>query len=298
MSLFRTAGLSWVTDEYVRTFDFVNGETWLSSWLTPVAVVPLYLATVFAIKEHVKRRGKPYDLNWFVVFHNAILSMGSCILFFALGSELIRMINASSLFDVYCDDKIMWSRRGAAVFFYYVNYLFKFFELIDTFLLALRAKPTPFLHVYHHAATLVLCWSQLRAESCLQWTVIMINLWVHVIMYLYYCLHALGIDVWWKRYLTVAQIVQFVVAIIGCLGGLIPRSLWSLGFTMFPACHGEFTYSFFGVGVLASYLVLFIQMYKQNYKDKRAASASAAGRAKRPTHAHGDNGTTNGVHDN
>lgn len=82
-------------------------------------------------------------------------------------------------------------------FFYHINYLFKFWELLDTgaavlfphltsvvaaVLLVLRGKPTPFLHVYHHAMTLILCWSQMRAESCMQWIPMIINLAVHVVM--------------------------------------------------------------------------------------------------------------------
>ena len=44
---------------------------------------------------------------------------------------------------------------GPIYFIYFVNYIFKYVELIDTFLLALRGKPIQFLHIYHHAATLI-----------------------------------------------------------------------------------------------------------------------------------------------
>lgn len=98
----------------------------------------------------------------------------------------------------------------------------------------------------------------MRVSECLrcvvQWVPIVINLLVHVIMYAYYAFHALGIDVWWKRYLTMFQIVQaslmlvvvvhsfmflcvgfqFVVALIGCFGGLGPRTLHDLGLKWLP----------------------------------------------------------------
>ena len=35
-------------------------------------------------------------------------------------------------------------------------------------------------------------------------------------MYCYYTLHALGFDIWWKKYLTMLQIVQFVVGSAKC----------------------------------------------------------------------------------
>ena len=33
----------------------------------------------------------------------------------------------------------------------------------------------------------------------------MVNSFIHVVMYTYYCAKAMGIDVWWKRYLTNLQ---------------------------------------------------------------------------------------------
>ena len=100
-------------------------------------------------------------------------------------------------------------------------------RLFAAVLLALRGKPTPFLHVYHHASTLALCWSQILSESCMQWLVMLINLFVHVVMvvfpssarkrlkcsvfffrqYAYFAMHAAGIRVWWKRYLTMLQVL-------------------------------------------------------------------------------------------
>jgi hypothetical protein len=90
---------------------------------------------------------------------------------------------------------------------YYLNYLVKWYELLDTVILVLRKKPVIFLHEYHHAATLFLCWIQLDQHSTVQWVPITINLLVHVVMYYYYTLASLKIHVWWKKYLTQFQIV-------------------------------------------------------------------------------------------
>lgn len=41
----------------------------------------------------------------------------------------------------------------------YVFYLSKYYEFIDTFVLALRKKPTIPLHLWHHAVMPVMVWS-------------------------------------------------------------------------------------------------------------------------------------------
>ncbi len=109
----------------------------------------------------------------------------------------------------FCDPSPHVLRNGRLLFLYYLNYITKYLELSDTVLLCLRGKPLPFLHVYHHAATLVLCWTQLAAKSSVQWIPIVLNLMVHVPMYYYYAVATLGKSPWWKKHLTTAQIVQF-----------------------------------------------------------------------------------------
>jgi len=242
--------------------------------------VPLYLLLIFAAKLLVCVRGKPYGLKQVVIVHNWLLAALSAWLFVALGTELIIQISRHGFWAVFCQEFVKFT-VGKLPLFYYINYLFKYYELLDTLLLALRGKPTPFLHTYHHAATLILCWSQLRAGSCVQWVPIIINLGIHVVMYSYYAMHAMGKTVWWKKYLTLCQIIQFVVGLIGCFGGLLPRTLHDLGYSdTFSKCHGEYSASFFGIGIIFTYLVLFVRMYRSEAYKKRTEAALRAKKEK------------------
>lgn len=59
--LCRPMPMETAVEKFVDAFQF-DGQP-LSSWISVVAVVPLFLGTIYAVRQHVAHRGKPYDLN-------------------------------------------------------------------------------------------------------------------------------------------------------------------------------------------------------------------------------------------
>lgn len=106
-------------------------------------------------------------------------------------------------------------------------------------------------------------------HSAPQWVAIVLNLWVHVVMYYYYAMSALGIRVWWKKYLTTLQISQFVIDVV--VIGYAYYSFILSGFDQ-NVCYGTSTGAIVGLSILFSYLLLFVQFYFQTYSTKSSKS--------------------------
>ena len=105
---------------------------------------------------------------------------------------------------------------------------------------------------------------------------------VHVVMYWYYFQAARGVRIWWKQYITMLQIVQFVLD----LGFVYFASYTYFSSTYFPhlptagRCAGEEFAAFAGMGILSSYLLLFISFYFATYKKDHAKGGRGRKKAK------------------
>jgi len=244
---------------------FLPGKTPLSTITEVVIAMIFYLTSIFGIQAFMVHR-KPQRLQFLFQAHNAFLSAGSLVLLILILEEILPVWWHKGLFAAMCA-KESWNDRME--FYYMVNYYFKYLELLDTIFLAFKKKPLQFLHVFHHSATALLCYTQLDGRTSISWTVISLNLAVHVLMYYYYFATAGGAKIWWKKYLTTMQIVQFIIDLVVVYFGTYAHHAWRYHKGVWPTlgdCAGKEYSATMGCTVLTSYLFLFINFYIQTYK--------------------------------
>ncbi|KAH8687404.1 ELO family [Tricladium varicosporioides] len=245
-------------------FKFVSGKTPMSTLTETVAMIVLYIVVIFGGREFMRNR-QPYQLNGLFKAHNFMLTAVSGVLLLLFAEQLLPTLWRQGVYENICGDS-GWTQP--LVVLYYLNYLTKYVELIDTVFLMVKKKPLTFLHCYHHPATALLCYTQLVGHTSVSWVPITLNLTVHVVMYWYYFQSARGIRVSWKQWITRLQIAQFVIDL-----GFVYFASWDyFTSTYWPSlphvgtCAGEPFAAVAGDVILSSYLVLFISFYISTYK--------------------------------
>ncbi|CAH1119094.1 unnamed protein product [Phaedon cochleariae] len=151
-----------------------------------------------------------------------------------------------------------------ATYWYYVS---KLTDLLDTvfFVLRKKSKQISLLHILHHGLMPIGCWVVAKYSPSGQVTFVgLLNSFVHIVMYSYYWLSALGPEVrkylWWKKYLTGLQITQFIIIIIHTSQPL------------FLDCDFSKIISAWIALETCLFLVLFGNFYRDAYKRKHSSS--------------------------
>ncbi len=158
---------------------YVAGQTPISSPVAVAAALVTYLAVVFGLQLLVRDHA-PRKLHNISQAHNVLLSGGSALLLALILEEVLPILWKRGLYEALCGEET-WTRR--LEFYYMINYYTKYVELLDTVFLVLKKKPLSacfffelfsiathasypvFLHVFHHSATALLCYTQLNGRT-------------------------------------------------------------------------------------------------------------------------------------
>ncbi|XP_055906771.1 elongation of very long chain fatty acids protein 7 [Eupeodes corollae] len=234
-----------------------------------ITILAAYLYFCLYAGPRYMRDRKPYELKTTLLIYNAFQVLLSYVLFYEGykggwgGHYSFRCQEV-----IYETDPISM-RMAGAVWLYYIA---KLTELLDTvfFVLRKRQRQVSFLHLYHHTLMPVCAFVGVKYFAGGHGTLLgFINSFIHIVMYAYYLLSALGPKVqkylWWKKYLTIMQIIQFLIIFVHTLqiqfqpNCKFPKSIAAL--LTFNA--GLFTY-------------MFSAFYVKSYKKEAAQAARDA----------------------
>ncbi|XP_016987631.1 elongation of very long chain fatty acids protein 4 [Drosophila rhopaloa] len=227
-----------------------------SPWNVPV-LLACYLLMVGYGPKWIARY-KPLQLRVPLFCHSlamVLLNAHICMELFTASRALDYSFKCQPCRVSYNPNEI---RMAAAFWWFYIS---KILEFADTAFFILRHKwmQLSFLHVYHHSTMFIFCWVFIKwMPTGSVYVPTIINSFVHVIMYSYYALSVLGPRVqkflWWKRYLTALQLVQFTIVL-----------LWALQMVI-QGCKFGTWISAVGAAYMVPFLFMFGKFYVQKYR--------------------------------
>ncbi|MBN3293599.1 ELOV1 protein, partial [Polypterus senegalus] len=179
------------------------------------AILVGYVMFVLYLGPRLMANRKPFDLKGIMVVYNfAMVAFSAFIVYeFLMSGWTTDYTWRCDPIDVSDSPQALRMVRVAWFFFFS-----KFIELLDTVFFVLRKKNSQitFLHIFHHSVMPWTWWWGVKfGPGGMGSFHAMVNSIVHVIMYFYYGLSAAGPQfqkyLWWKKYMTAIQLVQFVL---------------------------------------------------------------------------------------
>lgn len=230
---------------------------------SPFLICQAYLILVKILGPKLMRNRPAYDLrgalvtyNAFQIIFNGWIFYQVCRLTWFKGYSLICQPMDYS----YSEDALQIIKTG------YIYALSKLIDFLDTLFFVLRKKESQltFYHIYHHVCMFLTIWIGFRFISGGQSAFLpTVNTLVNVGVHIYYLITAMGPRfrkyLWWKKYLSVLQILEFLF--IGVHGSQM----------LFVECGFPAAVSWYYVVQVIVFFLLFknghLKSYPQNKKD-------------------------------
>lgn len=248
-----------------------NGDPRTANWplmsspFPTLAICLSYVCVVKVLGPKLMENKKPMELRKVLIYYNLFQVLFSMWLFIEIGmSGWLTGRYSLRCEPVDYSSHPVTIRMVHACWWYYFS---KFTEFFDTIFFVLRKKNehVSTLHVIHHGVMPVSVWFGVKFTPGGHSTFFgLINTFVHIVMYTYYLLAALGPHyqkyLWWKKYLTTFQMVQFVVIMVHAFQLLFTDCNYPRAFVWFIGMHA------------VMFFFLFNEFYKQTYQ-KRARTS-------------------------
>ncbi|CAK4104176.1 unnamed protein product [Aphanomyces euteiches] len=208
---------AWATPIGDRILDFMDPSggyklssiaSWpLGDFSTALAVAMAYLAFV-VIGTLIMKAGVPaINITALQFIYNPIQVILCSYMCVEAGVQAYR--NGYTFMPCNPYDKVN-PVMGRVLWLFYAS---KSLDFMDTVFIILgkKWKQLSLLHVYHHFTVWLVYWLNYRVMNDGEiYMTVLLNGGIHTIMYMYYFVSAHTKEIWWKQYLTVLQLIQFL----------------------------------------------------------------------------------------
>lgn len=253
-------GITYLHECYLWTYTIrdrrVDGWPFMSSVKPTIVCLTLYYLMVFFGPKIMKNR-KPFSLKSIMLVYNMFITLLNAYILIELAIGSYRLHYSWFCQPIHISEDVESMRIVKALYLYFIS---KLLEFSDTFFFILRKKNNQlsFLHIYHHSTMFFFWWLGCRwVPGGSAFLGPMINAFIHVLMYSYYGLSALGPNVrkflWWKQYLTILQLIQFMGGVLLGMNGIL------------TGCTFTRWMQYLLVIYMMSFLVLFGNFYRNAY---------------------------------
>ncbi|CAF0937460.1 unnamed protein product [Rotaria sordida] len=230
-------------------------KDWFLLWTDPIPALTLafiYLIIVTLGPRYMRHREAFHIPSWVLFTYN----MSLVVLSVYMVEEIIVGMYRRN-YNLLCQPLIVSKDKNEmkitnALWLYYFS---KAIEFIDTIFMVVRKRFTQitFLHVFHHSTMLLIWWVVMTwIPGGQAWFGPVFNSVVHVFMYAYYGLSvipSLRSKLWWKRYITMFQLIQFVLIFIHTFHAI------------FTGCN----YPLWGSWMLGGYMIIMLILFTNFY---------------------------------
>ncbi|KAG7196479.1 hypothetical protein KM043_007920 [Ampulex compressa] len=261
--------------QYVDRFHEVldkHADARTTNWLLMSSPFPtlficlIYVYVVKVLGPKLMENRKPFQLKNILIVYNFLQVLFSAWLFYEC-----LMGGWWGQYSFRCQP-VDYSNSPTAIrmvhacWWYYFS---KFTEFMDTIFFVLRKKNNHVstLHVIHHGCMPMSVWFGVKFTPGGHSTFFgLLNTFVHIVMYSYYLLAALGPKfqpyLWWKKYLTAFQMLQFIAIMIHAFQLLFIDCNYPKAFVWWIGMHA------------VMFFFLFNEFYQQSYQQKKTRKAA------------------------
>ena len=237
-------------------------DSWplMSSIWTSILICVMYFLVVKVFGKKFMEKRNPYAIKEIMIAYNLFQTIFSFWMF----KESWKFF-VTGTYSWHCEpvDYSNNPQSEAMLRLAWWFFFSKFIDMFDTIFFVVRKKfnHVSFLHVFHHGTMPIICWWGPRYVGGGQTAFgPFLNSGVHMVMYLYYLLSSLGPQIqkylWWKKYITILQLIQFFVVFFHSLQPFF-----------FECSYPKPAAAMFTVSSV-TFFVLFTAFYKKAYKSE------------------------------